>query len=76
MARDSFTAGGIDSLISRQRYILAPYGVSWKGASSIVSPTDEQLGTATNYELVAGADGNAIPLKIIPFAHLKLTISE
>lgn len=76
MARDSFTAGGIDSLISRQRFILAPYGVSWKGASSIVSPTDEQLGTATNYELVEGADGNAIPLKIIPFAHLKLTISE
>ena len=76
MARDSFTAGGIDSLISRQRFILAPYGVSWKGSSSIVSPTDEQLGTATNYELVSGADGNAIPLKIIPFAHLKLTISE
>ena len=76
MARDSFTAGGVDALITRQRYILAPYGVSWKGSDSIVSPTEEQLATATNYELVEGADGNDISLKIIPFAHLKLTISE
>ena len=76
LARDSFTKGGVDSLISRQRYILAPYGVSWKGSASIVSPTEEQLATATNYELVEGADGNAISTKIIPFAHLKLTISE
>lgn len=76
MARDSFTAGGIDSLITRQRYVLAPYGVSWKGSSAIVSPTEVQLATATNYELVEGADGNPIPTKIIPFAHLKLTISE
>lgn len=76
MARDSFTAGGVDSLISRMRYVLAPYGVSWAGSSSIVSPTEEQLATATNWALVTGADGNAISTKIIPFACLKCTISE
>ena len=75
MARDSFTAGGVDSLISRQRYVLAPYGCSWKGSASIVSPTEVQLATATNFELVEGADGNAIPTKIIPFAHAKFTLS-
>lgn len=75
MARDSFTAGGVDSLISRMRYVLAPYGVSWAGSSAIVSPTEEQLATATNWELVSGADGNPINAKIIPFACLKCTIS-
>ena len=75
MARDSFTAGGVDSLIARQRYILAPYGCSWKGSSSIVSPTEVQLATATNWELVEDAGGTDIPLKIVPFAHAQFTLS-
>ena len=74
-ARDAFTAGGVEALISRMRYVLAPHGVSWKGSSSIVSPTEEQLATATNYELVKDAGGTAINLKLVPFAHAKITLS-
>jgi len=75
MARDAFTAGGVDSLISRMRYVLAPHGVSWKGSDAIVSPTEVQLATATNWELVKDAGGTAIDLKLIPFAHAKITLS-
>ena len=75
MARDSFTAGGVDSLIARQRFVLAPYGVSWKGSSSIVSPTNAQLETVSNWELVEDANGTDIDTKIIPFAAIQLTIA-
>lgn len=75
MARDAFTAGGVDALIARMRYVLAPHGCSWKGDASIVSPTEEQLATATNYELVKDANGDAIALKLIPFAHATVTLS-
>ena len=75
MARDAFTAGGVDALIARMRYVLAPHGVSWKGADSIVSPTETQLATATNYELVKDAGGTAINLKLVPFAHATITLS-
>ena len=72
---DSFTAGGVDSLIARQRFVLAPYGVSWKGSSSIVSPTNAQLETVSNWELVEDANGTDIDTKIIPFAAIQLTIA-
>ena len=69
MARDAFTAGGVESLIARMRY-----GVSWKG-TGIVSPTEAQLATPANYELVKDGAGTAIDLKLVPFAHAKITLS-
>lgn len=53
MSRDPKTNGGQDTLYTRQRKLFAPRGISWKGASSIISPTDEQLATGTNWEIVS-----------------------
>lgn len=58
MVRDAKTNGGQTELISRQRKLFAPKGISFKN-SSILSPTDEQLATGTNWELVNNAqDGD------------------
>lgn len=52
MVRDAKTKGGQTELITRQRKLFAPRGISWKGASSIISPTNAQLETGTNWEIV------------------------
>ena len=69
MSRDALTDGGKDYLVSRERIILAPYGVSFKASaiSSKTSPSDSDLETASNWELVKDASSNAIPTKSIPF---------
>lgn len=59
MSRDPKTNGGEDTLYTRQRKLFAPRGISWIGAESIISPTDEQLSTGTNWKIVDnGKSGN------------------
>lgn len=53
MSRDPKTNGGQDTLYTRQRKLFAPRGISWIGASSIISPTDTELATGTNWEIVS-----------------------
>lgn len=73
MDRDPAKNGGEDTLYSRQRKVFSPYGISFKN-SGIVSPTDEQLKTGSNWEL---ANNNAtgtkkyFPIKAIPIARIK-----
>lgn len=59
MSRDPKTNGGQDTLYARQRKLFAPRGISWKGDSSIISPTAQQLATGTNWAIVDnGKTGN------------------
>lgn len=59
MVRDALTNGGETTLVSRQRKVFSPFGISWK-TSSIVSPTDAQLENGANWEL---ANDNATSTK-------------
>lgn len=68
MARDPFDDGGIDTLISRERIVLAPYGVTFKSAGmSGLSPTDAELETSSAWELAKDTSANAISTKVLPF---------
>lgn len=69
MTRDALTNGGKDILVSRERIVLAPYGVSYKATAiaSKTTPTDADLETAGNWELAKDASNVAIPTKAIPF---------
>lgn len=44
--------GGIDILYTKIRETIHPNGFTWKGASSIISPTNAQLATASNWDIV------------------------
>lgn len=72
MARDAKTKGGVDTLYSRQRKIFSPYGISFKN-TGIISPTDEQLESGSNWEL-ANSNGTSkkeyFPIKAIPIARI------
>lgn len=68
MDRDPKTNGGETTMYSRQRKIFSPYGISFK-AGSIVSPTDTQLSTGTNWE-VAHSSTDYFPAKAIPIARI------
>ena len=73
MDRDPEKNGGEDTLYSRQRKIFSPYGISFKN-SSIISPTDEQLKTGSNWELAnnnASGTKKYFPIKAIPIARIK-----
>lgn len=74
MERNARTNGGETTLISRQRKIFAPYGISFKN-SSILSPTNAQLETGSNWELannnVSGSKLAYYPHKAIPIAQIK-----
>ena len=73
MDRDPEKNGGEDTLYSRQRKIFSPYGISFKN-SGIVSPTDEQLKTGSNWELAnnnASGTKKYFPIKAIPIARIK-----
>jgi hypothetical protein len=74
MYRDPATNGGQDTLYSRQRKCFAPYGISFTKASmSKLSPTDAELETGANWELVnSNEDGTKeyISLKAIPIARI------
>lgn len=74
MVRDEKTNGGQTYLYSRQRKVFAPYGISFTKASMVTnSPTDAELKTAANWELVHdGASSNKkyIDHKAIPIARI------
>lgn len=74
MSRDPSTNGGEDVLYSRQRLVIAPFGVSFKqNAMSSKSPTTAELETASSWELVKDASNNAIELKTIPMSCMNIT---
>lgn len=75
MDRDPKSNGGEDTLYSRQRKCFAPYGINFTKASmATLSPTDTELETGTNWELVNnGQSGTArkyISSKAIPIARI------
>ena len=74
MARDPYRNGGEDTLITRNRKCFAPYGISFTGIDNIatLSPTDAELATGTNWEIVNTGGTNKIylPHKAIPIARI------
>ena len=74
MARDPYTNGGNDTLITRNRKCFAPYGISFTGIDRIatLSPTDEELADGANWEIVNTGGGSKIylPHKAIPIARI------
>ena len=74
MSRDPKTNGGQDTLYSRQRKCWSPYGISFIGINNIstLSPTDAELATGSNWELVntGGTNKKYINLKAIPIARI------
>jgi hypothetical protein len=52
MARDPATNGGETTLYGRQRKVFAPKGISFVGNPSTQSPTDEELATGSNWDVV------------------------
>lgn len=70
--RDPKTNGGQNLLYGRQRKIFAPYGISWKNGN-IISPTDEQLETGSNWEIANSNESSNkeyFPHKAIPIARI------
>ena len=74
MSRYPKTNGGQDTLYTRQRKLFAPRGISWVGASSIISPTNAELETGTNWEIVSNGktdkDKKYFNLKAIPLVKI------
>lgn len=72
--RDPAANGGEDTLYSRQRKSFAPYGISFTKASmSSMSPTDNELETGANWELVndnSASTKTYISHKAIPIARI------
>lgn len=73
--RDPKTNGGQDTLYSRQRKSFAPFGISFTMASMAkLSPTDAELETGANWELVNTANTSGakeyIAHKTIPIARI------
>lgn len=71
--RNPAVKGGQDLLYSRQRKCWAPYGISFTMNSMVTaSPTDAELATGSNWELVksAGATPKYIDDKCIPIARI------
>lgn len=71
MSRDALTNGGQTTLVSRQRKIYAPYGISFKNAS-ILSPTTEQLENGSNWELA----NNNVTGKTAYYPHKAIAIAQ
>lgn len=69
--RDPATNGGQDMLFGRQRKIFSPFGISWKDGT-ILSPTDAQLETGSNWELANSNESTKVyfPHKAIPIARI------
>lgn len=60
MDRDPKTNGGEDTLYTRQRKIIAPYGISYEKASQAsLSPTNAELETGANWSLVHSGEAKA-----------------
>lgn len=69
--RDPLKAGGKDLLISRQRKLLAPRGISYKTPTTTTSPMPTDFKTAANWSLVKNEDGTRLNHKAIPIARIK-----
>ena len=61
IGRDALKAGGYDYLVTRKRETLHPNGFSFVLPTGVISPTNDQLGTAKNWKL-AGVDPKAISI--------------
>jgi hypothetical protein len=71
MSRDPYTNGGQDTLISRQRKVFAPYGISYeKKAQSSLSPTNAELANGANWTLVSDGSSKYIDRKAIAIAQI------
>ncbi len=71
MHRNPSEDGGCDILYSRQRKVLHPFGFDYvKASQASLSPTDAELETGTNWELVLDENGDAINEKLIPIARI------
>lgn len=76
MARDPKTNGGVDTLYTRQRKAIVPFGISYEKASQAsLSPTDLELKNGANWVLVHSGETTAaqrsyINHKAIPIARI------
>lgn len=73
LERNARTNGGETTLISRQRKMFAPYGISYNDPS-ILSPTDKQLEDGSKWGLANNKVENKLewyPHKAIPIARIK-----
>lgn len=73
MAREPYRNGGEDTLITRQRKCWAPYGISFtQDTMSTLSPTDAELATGSNWELVntGGSSKEYINHRAIPISRI------
>lgn len=75
MARDPKTNGGLDTLYTRQRKMFVPKWISFtKNSMASNSPTDAELATGSNWEIVnngkAGANKAYVNHKMIPLAKI------
>lgn len=76
MARDPKTNGGQTTLYSRQRKVLAPFGISYEKASQASSsPTNAELSAGNNWVVVndgnsVGANRKYLDHKAIPIARI------
>lgn len=71
MSRDPYTNGGQDTLISRQRKVFAPYGISYeKKAQTSLSPTNADLANGANWTLVSDGTSKYIDRKAIAIAQI------
>ena len=71
MVREAKTNGGQTSLVSRQRKVYAPYGISFvKDSMASDSPTDTELSTGSFWTLVNDKNDGYIDHKAIPIARI------
>lgn len=71
MQRDPKTGGGQDTLYTRDRYVLAPFGISYtKTTQASLSPTKSELSNGGNWALVSDEGGGYIEHKAIPIARI------
>lgn len=71
MHRDAMTKGGEDTLIVRRRNAISVAGISYlKKSQATNSPTNAELETAANWDLVSDGDGNTVDDKTIPIAQI------
>lgn len=71
MDRNPYKNGGQNTLITRQRKVFAPYGISYeKKAQVSLSPTKAELENGTNWVLVNDGNSNYIDHKAIPIAQI------
>ncbi len=72
MHRDPLKFGGQDFLISRQRKVFAPYGISFEKTSvASLSPTAAEIANGANWIVVNDGSGKYFNHRAIPIAQIK-----